>query len=420
MSEYENENGRRTTTISTREGITQTTYRESDSQTHPYSPNYIIKGNISDPEVLLLEKYKFESGELSITRKELEMINYARERKKRLQNLPDCSTEESMIKRQEILEEIHRLDMAIIEDDIRQSSAQKSKWRQEQLHMTTKDRESKIQQRLEVINHLTQIDLVKGDEKLQTAYNRNLRFIARLKARDKSIISKPDLETSFKSSMISLTSSSTGHHHNLTKFDTMQNDINDEDMLSRELITGLDSTSTLLSSSTDTLIIADPQFNNQFQYLSSQTNSNSNSDSNSNSNSKTSMRFDDSTDINELINTLNQTLHCNEETILSTDILAQNIHKFNHIVPNKLLVPSKQAITQSRATLAELRDQNQIRTNIDLVHASTQLVKSQRKLSIKEGSKEVVARDHDDCKNCKPILVDASTDTFNLNQVIIE
>lgn len=55
----------------------QTLYRESDTQTDPYSPEYILKSNTSPPELLALATLTYGMG-LPAGMAELEMIERAR------------------------------------------------------------------------------------------------------------------------------------------------------------------------------------------------------------------------------------------------------------------------------------------------------------------------------------------------------
>ena len=50
----------------------QTAYRESEAQTVPYTPAYVVSGG-EDPEVLLLKDLTYDNG-LPLGRKEIEMI----------------------------------------------------------------------------------------------------------------------------------------------------------------------------------------------------------------------------------------------------------------------------------------------------------------------------------------------------------
>ena len=72
----------------------QTMYRESEAQTVPYTPDYVLAdGNI--PEVLLLKDLNYENG-LPIGRKEVEMIQQARAKRETEMNLPPFTDEASL------------------------------------------------------------------------------------------------------------------------------------------------------------------------------------------------------------------------------------------------------------------------------------------------------------------------------------
>ena len=69
----------------------QTMYRESEAQTMPYTPAHIVPDGTT-PEVLLLKNLNYENGGLSVGKKELEMIEYARLKRDVEANLPPSAT----------------------------------------------------------------------------------------------------------------------------------------------------------------------------------------------------------------------------------------------------------------------------------------------------------------------------------------
>ena len=80
--------------VATKDAEVQTMYRESEAQTVPYTPEYIlVDGNI--PEVLLLKDLTYENG-LPIGQKEIEMIEQARAKRETEMNLPPFTDEASL------------------------------------------------------------------------------------------------------------------------------------------------------------------------------------------------------------------------------------------------------------------------------------------------------------------------------------
>ena len=81
---------------------TQSTYRESEAQTDPYTPAYVVPEG-TDPEVLMLEHLKFGEG-LPAGAREVEKIEQARAKRHLEANLPPATDECSLALRRRLLE----------------------------------------------------------------------------------------------------------------------------------------------------------------------------------------------------------------------------------------------------------------------------------------------------------------------------
>lgn len=95
----------------------QTMYRESEAQTDPYSPEYILKPGQPIPEILHLASQKLQ---FPIGPKEILIIERARERRAKEASLPPLNDPESIEKRKKILEEMEEEDWKYREEDIRE------------------------------------------------------------------------------------------------------------------------------------------------------------------------------------------------------------------------------------------------------------------------------------------------------------
>jgi hypothetical protein len=80
----------------------QTMYRESETQTIPYTPDHVVPDGTT-PEVLLLKGLNYTNG-LSIGNKELEMIEYARMKRDLESSLPPFTDEASVNLRKKLME----------------------------------------------------------------------------------------------------------------------------------------------------------------------------------------------------------------------------------------------------------------------------------------------------------------------------
>ena len=87
--------------VATKDAEVQTMYRESEAQTVPYTPEYmLVDGNM--PEVLLLKDLTYDNG-LPIGHKELEMIEQARAKRETEMNLPPFTDEASLALRRYLM-----------------------------------------------------------------------------------------------------------------------------------------------------------------------------------------------------------------------------------------------------------------------------------------------------------------------------
>jgi hypothetical protein len=81
----------------------QTIYRESEAQTNPYTPDYIIdKENV--PEVLSIANLRFNKG-LPASMAEMELIEQMREKRAFENALPPTSDEACFVLRRKLMEE---------------------------------------------------------------------------------------------------------------------------------------------------------------------------------------------------------------------------------------------------------------------------------------------------------------------------
>ncbi|KAI8925846.1 solute carrier, TRAMD3 or PAT1-domain-containing protein [Entophlyctis helioformis] len=95
----------RPATPPTRTTATQTLYRESEAQTDPYSPEYILRPNLPPPELLALATLTYGAG-LPAGMAELEMIERARVKRAWEAMLPKVVDQESFERRLKMMEEM--------------------------------------------------------------------------------------------------------------------------------------------------------------------------------------------------------------------------------------------------------------------------------------------------------------------------
>ena len=92
-------------------------YRESQTQTDPFTPDYIIERG-QTPEVLTIEHLKFGSG-LPASMAEMELIENMREKRAFEQALPPTSDEACFILRRRLMEDQEFWEWSKREEDIK-------------------------------------------------------------------------------------------------------------------------------------------------------------------------------------------------------------------------------------------------------------------------------------------------------------
>lgn len=127
----------------------QTDYRESEAQTDPYTPKYILREK-ERPEVLDLQDMKY-GVDLPANIDELDMIENNREKTWFEDALPPISDEISFILRRKLMEEQELRDWNNKENEIKKIQNEKLYLLQSGLIEREKDVEEKNSQRIEEI-----------------------------------------------------------------------------------------------------------------------------------------------------------------------------------------------------------------------------------------------------------------------------
>ena len=127
----------------------QTVFRESEAQTNPYTPDYIInKENV--PEVLSIANLQFGKG-LPASMEEMELIAQMREKRAFENALPPTSDEASFYLRRKLMEELEVREWNKREEDIKRVQNERLNLLQSALVEREKDTEEKNAQRTEEI-----------------------------------------------------------------------------------------------------------------------------------------------------------------------------------------------------------------------------------------------------------------------------
>ncbi|NXQ20020.1 CFA91 protein, partial [Peucedramus taeniatus] len=95
---------------------TQTDYRDGEAQTHPYSPEYVVRGG-SVPEILTLAILTWGQG-LPAGQAEMEIIDRIREKHAWEAALPPMDSPSNIAKRLKMMEAMERKEWAYREEEI--------------------------------------------------------------------------------------------------------------------------------------------------------------------------------------------------------------------------------------------------------------------------------------------------------------
>ncbi|XP_012944765.1 cilia- and flagella-associated protein 91 [Aplysia californica] len=166
---------------------TQTDYRDSEAQTDPYTPEYVVRPGEA-PELLTLATLSFGRG-LPAGLAEVEMIERARAKRAWEANLPPLSDVSQLDKRRKMMDEMERKEWALREQEIEKLQEA----RLEVLKQLLKQREENHQE----LNIKRLDKLWAGKQKAKEARVKKIRT-EHIKAIRKMTEKRAQVETSFK------------------------------------------------------------------------------------------------------------------------------------------------------------------------------------------------------------------------------
>lgn len=134
----------------TRSVEVQTLYRESEAQTDPYSPEYILQAGAPKPEVLLLQHKKFGNG-LPVGLREVQIIENARQKRAFEDSLPPLTDEASYELRRRLMAKQEQLQFRRREEEIQELQDQRLKLLEAALVEKDKEAMYASEQRVEAL-----------------------------------------------------------------------------------------------------------------------------------------------------------------------------------------------------------------------------------------------------------------------------
>lgn len=151
--------------VTMKDAEVQTMYRESEAQTNPYTPDYVIvHGNI--PEILMLKSLTHDNG-LPIGKKELEMIAQARAKRECEMNLPPFTDEASLVLRRKLMEEQEMREYRFRESELDSKREERLQELEESLRLRNENNEFIAAQRIEAIRQSKESERELSFEKIR-------------------------------------------------------------------------------------------------------------------------------------------------------------------------------------------------------------------------------------------------------------
>ena len=173
----------------TKNAEVQTMYRESEAQTIPYTPEYVLEEG-ADPEILMLRNLTYENG-LPVGHKELEMIENARTKRELENNMLPFTDEACFHVRKNMMEQQELREYKLREIEV---ESQRNK-RLETLQRTLNERAENVEflssQRIEAIRQ-SRMDI--REKSLQKIRKKRINILRKL-ARKRNTVD-PVLSTS--------------------------------------------------------------------------------------------------------------------------------------------------------------------------------------------------------------------------------
>jgi len=126
----------------------QTLYRDSETQTDPYTPDYILPEG-EEPEVLSISQFSHANGMLPVSMHEVNIIKRMREKQDYLENLPEITDEKSMELRKRMLAAQEKKEWKYREDQMKEEQNAKLQQLMDKLRARDDAAQAYLNRRLE-------------------------------------------------------------------------------------------------------------------------------------------------------------------------------------------------------------------------------------------------------------------------------
>jgi hypothetical protein len=154
----------------------QSDFRESEAQTDPYTPAYVVPPDAPEPEVLTLTALTYGAG-LPAGLNEVKMIERARQKREFEASLPPMTDEVSLALRRKMMGEQELRDWNVREEQILELQQEKLGVFDAGLRTRAEARENHWDERIE---HMRQIKLTEKDKEISQIQRRRIKALRKL------------------------------------------------------------------------------------------------------------------------------------------------------------------------------------------------------------------------------------------------
>ena len=172
----------------TKDAECQSMYRESETQTNPYTPDYVLPPDAPEPEVLTLTDLTYGAG-LPAGLNEVRMIERARQKREFEASLPPMTDEQSLGLRRKMMGEQELRDWNVREEQILEVQNEKLAAFDGKLRERANEREAAWDERIE---HQRQIKLTEKDKEISQIQRRRIKALRKLSEARKHVEAKKE------------------------------------------------------------------------------------------------------------------------------------------------------------------------------------------------------------------------------------
>ena len=369
----------------------QTMYRDTDVQTDPYSPEYVLPTHIQ-PNILLLEKYKFNNNGVTnnITIEQADIFNIQQLQYKQqiYANLPPFTDESNVLLRKLILESYELHEFNIHENEINEQNKVKLQNYDIQRNILINKNNTIINEKLEIFKSQKEVEKEVKMDKFIKLRERELRQIARKRDAD------PSLTTTNNNNAYSNTNSSTRTGYKSTNNNrltvttstgTADDDEEGQNYDDQEYTYNDDSNNMNNTGEYKTNSPYKNTYNNP-TYTTNTTNTAIDTQQplyrikNTNKLNKTMNDIYNNKDNDEILDNLNQSLQYNQKLLYSTNTNTNaksgKGQNSDHFELPKILIPKSSRLTQERMTSAKTRQVRNVEVELDTLYMFIQKEKA--------------------------------------------